>query len=449
MIDRYFKQRVFAIDLFLYLCYSIAAFYIFSDQSLDFITSDSLYLVALEKFGIFDFSPPPSTYYFPDFFLYFLTKGVLSDPFQRLIASGFVQLFLLVFIFRFYSNYFFNFIFISILLVFSPSLSITISFHLLSIVLFFIILSAPKKYKNIFLITLGLMDPLVLLAWSIVSFAKVVKSNTYEPREQAALMISWLLCYLNGDLHPAHNKMLVMLVLALFASSFARHFQLSTRLKRYLDLVTEIGTFRIIMCAVIVAMLIANQPDRYVIPLMGMALLNPAKKPDIENFFAQNFFLKLTPLILVIISFVFSFQALSSKIDQYLKNYDCLINSLSQDKIQSVATDYWLSKFILIRSNEAIRVMSFNFERGRPYIWISPYKMASQEISYFIMRNKCDIGPIHCNSDWIKSVARREKYLCEDYSLFTAFKPITFDSVSNKIENIEQNLFMHLQKFRR
>lgn len=442
-----YNKKKFALDLFLYISYSILSFQILSTQTLDFINSDSLYLATLERFGIFGVSPPPSTYYFPDYFLYYLTKAVLSDPFERIIAAGFVQLFLLVILFRIFSNFLRNFIFIFILLAFAPSLSITISFHLLSIALFFIILSAPKKTKNILLVAFGLMDPIVLLAWSIFLFVRTLKRNEYELRQQAALLISWLLCYVNGDLHPAHNKMLVMLALALLVTNLAHHLRLHERLKRYFELVTEAEAFRIIMCIFITAMLIVNQPDRYVIPLLGMALLNTTNKQDIEKQISTDLLLRLLPLIAVFFAFIFSFKALTSKLDQYLNKYDCLINSLNQDHIKSVATDYWLSKFILIRSNYNIWVMPFHFEKGKPYIWISPYRMASQEISFFLVRNDCHIGGIHCDLNWLNSFAKREKHLCEDYFLFKTAEPLLFDSVSSKVENIRQNFLMHVWKF--
>jgi hypothetical protein len=91
--------------------------------------------------------------------------------------------------------------------------------------------------------------------------------------------------------------------------------------------------------------------------------------------------------------------------------------------------------------------MPFHFEKGKPYIWISPYRMASQEISFFLVRNDCHIGGIHCNLNWLNSFAKREKHLCEDYFLFKTAEPLLFDSVSSKVENIRQNFLMHVWKF--
>jgi hypothetical protein len=446
ILNSKYNVRQFAVDLVFYIFLSIFSIYILSNQTLDFINSDSLYLVILEFFGILGVSPPPSTYYFPDYFLFILTKIILSNPFERIIAAGFFQLFLLILIFRFFSSFIHNLAFIFILFALTPSLSITISFHLLSIVLFFVLLSAPKKVTNSCLIIFGLMDPLVLLAWSIFSFAKLAKSNLFEFREQAALIISWSLCYINGDFHPAHNKMFLMLTAAIFFSSLTYYSRSSIRLSRLLNKISDIDIFRIIMGIVIIILMMADQPSRYIVPLVGMALVNPVKKPCIENFFSANFFLRLLPLIPIFIAFLISFKVLSSKLDQYLKNYDCLINSLNKDKIHAVATDYWMSKFIFIRSNWTINVVPFNFEKGKPYIWISPYKMASEEFSFLIVRNECNLGSIHCGSRWLNSFAKYEKNLCGGYSLYKASEPIHFYSVSNKKDNLLQNLFIHIEK---
>lgn len=398
----------------LLLLFALAAYSVFAPFDLSrLVTGDALYPVHMLHFPFLEFRPPPSNNLFPDVMVHWALNPFIPEALSQKLVAGWLLFAATVLIIGVFRGPLAALVIAALLFLTGFGAVDSTSHYTLPLTVLAFQLVRNRWVQGVILFASVFSDLLFLLPAALLILRR---------GEEDRLIERLAICFVAGVLNMLHSEfsqVLPGIALAVFLFWSAA-------------LVARVFALERVMALAVTALLVALtlsgvEAIRYAIPVAAcFALLLFDDRVLTFDWRA--------PAGLLLSLGIFAVTVNPAHLDLLNRQYDCLLDFLSEAGINTIAADHWTAKplyFAALEREQELIITQMNFVADTNDYWMAPYDNSGAPTRHAFRSNTvcADIWDAvsfpqqNCSQDAVAPIVERQA-ICNGLEVFSYDRPI-------------------------
>lgn len=434
--NRYIRKTVVQDISWVLILIALGVYSIFNGFDLSrFVTADALYPVQMLDFSLLSYRPPPSNNLFPDVALHAIVNIFTTDALVQKLIVGWILLALTVICIGITRGATAALVVGGMLFLVGFGAVDSTSHYTLPLMVLAFQLTRHRGLQNIVLLLIVFSDLLVLLPLSVLVLKNGGEDRLLE--RLAIIVLAGTANVLHSEFSPVLPKLVVAVGVIWTGALIARFFKLE-----------RVMSFGVIAALAVVCAL-GLLEVRYAVPVAASFALILFEKQS--NTFNWRYI-----AIPAVALGIFTFTADPSRLNAFTAQFDCLLDELAEQKIETITTDHWVSKplyFAAKAKGQKLHIVQIDYEDRAQSDWMAPLSFLKGQSLYGVKSHTmCDdlsLAAPFCIQEEFAEVASSQ-LLCDGLEFFTYNQIVPNNKTTvpgNKFEAIGYNLNNYLGKY--